>query len=97
MQPGRERRLTAEGRNFAIKLQEGLLCQVFGFRSIPDHAQAKRIHPPLVQTVQGLEALSIAQLGAIDRLLLGDAVSQNFLSGRQINVLDLLTRSMQRQ
>ena len=97
MQPGGERRFTAKRGDLAIKLQEGLLRQVFRFRRVADHAQAKRIHPALVQTIQGCEALGIAQLGAVNRFLLGDAVSQNLLSGRQIGVLDLLPDSMQRQ
>jgi hypothetical protein len=50
-----------------------------------------------VQTIQGCEALGIALLGAVNRFLLGDAVSQNLLSGRQIGLLDLLPDSMQRR
>src|ERR1035438_7741311 len=83
MQPGGERRFTAKRGDLAIKLQEGLLRQVFRFRRVADHTQAKRIHPALVQTIQGCEAFGIALLGAVNRFLLGDAVSQNLLSGRQ--------------
>jgi hypothetical protein len=70
------------------------LRQVFRFRRIADHAQTKRIHPPLVQTVQSLEAFGIALFGAVNRFLLGDTASQNFLSGRQMGALDLLPDSM---
>src|ERR1035438_3883693 len=48
-----------------------------------------------MQPVQGLEAFGIALFGAVDRFLLGDAVGQNFLSGRQMGVLSLPVDSMQ--
>ena len=53
--------------------------------------------PILLQLRDTTVSGGIAQLGAVNRFLLGDAVSQNLLSGRQIGVLDLLPDSMQRQ
>ena len=73
VQPGGKRRLAAEGRNLAIELQERFLCEVFRLGGVARHAQTERIHTALVKTVQGLETLGIALLGAIDRFLFRNA------------------------
>src|SRR5579863_3931813 len=67
MQPGRERRLATKGCDLAIELQERFLSQVFGLGGVCRHAQAERIHTPLVTVVKRLEGFRVALLGFLDR------------------------------
>jgi len=66
VQPGGEGRVAAEGADLAIELQKRLLGQVFRFGHVTQHAQAQRVDPPLVQTIQALEGGSVSGLGRSD-------------------------------
>ena len=68
MQPGRKCRLAAKRSNLTIELQERFLRQIFGFGRVRRHAQAERIHPPLMLIVESLERLSVPLLGFFDQL-----------------------------
>ena len=66
MQPGRKRRLAAKRCDLAIELQERFLRQILGLGRIRCHAQAERVHAPLVLVVERLERLRVPLLGPFD-------------------------------
>jgi hypothetical protein len=68
MQPCGKRRLTPEGRDLTEKLQKSFLRKIFGFRRVPHHPQAERVHPPVMQPVDALKSLGVALLCPSDRL-----------------------------
>jgi hypothetical protein len=70
MHPRGERGVAAEGGYFTMQLQKRFLGEVFGFRSVADHAQAKGIDPSLVLRVELRECLVIAILGARESIVL---------------------------
>ena len=70
VQPSRKRGLSAEGPDLTKKLQERFLGQVFRLRGVSDHAQAQRIHAPLVRFEECCKRCFIPTLGARDKLSL---------------------------
>ena len=70
---GGGRRVVADGAEEGGSEGQGAEVDPFGggdlgFGDIPEHAQAKGIHPPLVQRVQLGEGIGIAVFGALDSL-----------------------------
>ena len=70
MQPGGKSRLAPKGPNLAKQLHEGFLGQVLRLGGIVDHAQAERVNPPLMQTVDGLKGTRITGNTSPDRFFL---------------------------
>ena len=66
VKPGRKGRFAAEGVNFAEKLQEGFLGEVFGFEGIADHAEAEAVDAAGVLAVERFEGGGVALLSADD-------------------------------
>ncbi|SPF37872.1 hypothetical protein SBA1_190004 [Candidatus Sulfotelmatobacter kueseliae] len=66
MQPGRERRFAAEGRDLAVELQESFLCQILGLGDVRSHAQTQRVDTAFVLIVESLEGFRIPLLGSLD-------------------------------
>ena len=60
--------------------------QIFRLSGVPGHAQTKRVDAPLMQPVKRLKALGITLLRPFDRLMLGNAVGEDFLSNCQFCV-----------
>ena len=71
MQPRGKRRLAAKRSDFSKELQESFLRQIFRLGRVRGHAQAERIHPPLMQVIEKLESFSITLLGAFNGLRFG--------------------------
>jgi hypothetical protein len=51
-----------------MQLEECLLGQVLSFGRVPQHAQAERVYPPLVQGVDLCERDVVARLRALQQL-----------------------------
>src|ERR1700760_1231001 len=71
MQPGGKSRVTTECPNFAVKLEESLLRQIFGLCDITNHAKTKGVNAPLVERVEVGERVVIAGLGPGKDLCIG--------------------------
>ena len=84
MQPGGKCRFAPERGNLAEELQERLLRQIFGFRSIADHAQTERIDPPLVQRIERFKRSCVTSFGTFNRLCFAQPGNQCFFSLCQI-------------
>ncbi len=52
--------------DLAIELQEGFLSQILGLGRVCRHAQAERVHAPLMLIVKSLERLGVPLLGFFD-------------------------------
>jgi len=68
MEPCGEGRVTAEGGNFAMKLEESFLSQVLGLSGIADHAQAQGVDAALVLEIKMREGLVVSSLSASEQL-----------------------------
>ena len=63
MQPGGKGRIAAKGRDLAVQLKKSLLCQVFRFGNIADHAQTQGIDAPFVKRVEMSKRVVVSGLG----------------------------------
>ena len=89
MQPGRKRRLAAEGADLAEELQERFLHQVFRVRRVTHHAQAQGVDAAAVEFVQKLKRRSVSGLSQTD----GFRLSQRYrLAGEEGVTLGSLGR-----
>ena len=74
IQPGRQGRISPEGREAKEALQEGLLGAIFRFGLLARDAKAKRIHSALVGFIEPCERLLVSQLRQPHELLFGEVV-----------------------
>lgn len=68
MQPRRESRFSAKGRDLAKELEERFLGKVFGLCGVGRHAQTQRVHAPPVLVIERLERLGVPPLSPLDSL-----------------------------
>jgi hypothetical protein len=62
MQPGGKSGIAAKRSYFAVKLEEGFLGEIFGFRNVADHAKAERVNASLVERIEMGESMVITTL-----------------------------------
>src|SRR5579871_6243579 len=67
IQPGGERRVSAEGADTAKDLQESFLGKIFGFGDILGHQQANRVNTLPVSLEERGEGLLVSALGALNQ------------------------------
>src|SRR4029453_17932281 len=68
MQPGSECRVASEASDFFINLQKALPRKIFRLRTVPEHPQAEREHPPVMLFIQFLKCYRVTSCGCSGKL-----------------------------
>jgi len=79
VQPGREAGFSAKCLDLAVRLEESLLSQIFGFRRVSHHPETEGIDTSAVGLIESFERRGIALLSQLNDLGQGQTVKIQLL------------------